>query len=419
LSVAGVIVGELAHTLLSGSVNATVAQLGAMSKPRDMHYVAARDFNLYRATLSESPIYELNPKLGCATVVAAEFEAKNVECTQYYNPRVMPDMANHPDDIAPRAIREDDSVENILRRANICVHGQSHSVYEVRFEISDDRTAFRLESAGLWVNTLLSTKSKTDTRGIVYSMDIAEPTADSNMQVLSSAWVNFGELKAGYASEDPPVKSRSEWIRVPPMSGSAQKAYQIDTSVHQDVYAEVQALQRSVTRDKRQLDSMRQRLATASDSIKDAIQGEMDSLEIRVLRSASVLDARQAEYADLPLPERNYMPVSIRFGVIESRSEKRALGSLAAFLDENSSQIVDVTANKIGLERSASFEDAANPENQQFLEQARIDYFDAVVAFRQSSDGSTADSDELEVSLTRARETYNAARAAAGIAQIP
>jgi hypothetical protein len=417
-SVAGFVVGKLAHTLLSGFVNATSSQLGAMSKPRDMYYVAAKDFNLYHTALYESPRYDLNRMLSCATVVAAAFEVENVDCTHLYEPKVLSALADTSDDLASRATREDTSTENILRRANICLRGPAHSIYEARFEKSDDRTAYRLESAGLWVNSLLSTKSKKAARGIVYTMDIAEPSKDSDMHVLSSAWVNLGEVKAGYASDEPAFSSRSEWLRVPAMSATVWKAYQIDTSVHQDVYGEIQALQRSITRNQRQLDGMRLRMANASDNIKGAIQDEMDGLELRILRSESLLDARRAEYQDLPLKEINYMPVTIRFGIIESRSEKRAMGTLAAFLDKNSSRIVSTTEDKMGIERSADIADIPGSGDQEPLDHARTNYFDALVAYRESSYNDSHVTADVERSLALARDSYNSERSAAGITPI-
>jgi hypothetical protein len=403
---------------VGGLVNATSSQLGNMSKPRDMYYVAAKDFNLYHAALYDSPNYELNGKLACATVVAAAFEPENTDCTHLYEPNVLSSVTESSDDFATQATREDTSIENVLRRANICLRGPAHSIYEARFEKSDDRTAYRLESAGLWVNSLLSTKSKKARRGVVYTMEIAEPSMDSDMNVLSSAWINLGEVKAGYASDEPAFSSRSEWLRIPPMSSTVKNAYQIDTSVHQDVYGEIKALQRSITRKQRQLDSIQMRKANASDNIKDAIQDEMDGLELNILRSESLLDARRAEYQDLPLKEINYMPVTIRFGIIESRSEKRALGTLAALLEKNSSRIASATEEKIGIERSADIADIPVSDAQEPLDQARTSYFDALVAYRESSYNDGPAMADVERSLTLARDNYNSERAAAGISPV-
>lgn len=418
LSLSAAVVGKVAQALIRGFIRATSAQLGSMAKQRDMYYVAARDFELYSATFAESPGYELSDKLACATIVAASFEPDSVDCTADYKPRFLPSVEPGSNDVATAAGREDDSIENVLRRANICVSGEARSTFEVRFEFSNDRTAYRLESAGLWINSLLSTKSKRATRGIVYTMDIAEPTADSDMRVLSSAWVNIGRVSAGYRSDGPSYSSRSEWLSVPVMSRRARNAYQADTSIHQDVYGEIEALQRSVTRTKRQHESMGRRMLTASDSIKGAIQGEMDSLELRVLRSESLLDARRAEYDDLPRVTKKYMPVTLRFGVIESRTEKRAMATLSKYLKNNSSRIATAAAEQAGFERSFDIDDVSEPDESETLEQARTEYYDALVAYEELSDKGVAPVDEDERGLAEALENFNEARAAAGIAPI-
>lgn len=421
ISLSGLVVSKLGQALLKGFVRATSSQLGAFSRSKDMYYVAAKDFNLYRATLYDSPSAELNANLGCATVVAARFEPDNVDCTHLYDPKVLPGTDIAPDDFASRAVREDSSVENILRRANICVSGPAHSVYEVRFEKSDDLTAYRLQSAGLWINSLLSTTRKNAKRGVVYTMEIAEPAVDTQMRILSSAWVDIGEVQAGFEMDNPPSSSRSEWLRTPPMSSTAKSAYEVDTSVHQDVFAEIKALERSVVRDKRQLEGMRERMKTARESILAATRKEMDGLELRILRNESLLDARRAEYLDLPQLEKNYMPVSIRFGVIESRSQKRALSTLAAYLESNSSRIAGAAgaaASKMAIERSLDTDTLPEPTPEVRLDQARTDYFDALVAWRESTyDGSPGAAD-IERNLVLARDNFNAERTAVGIVPI-
>jgi hypothetical protein len=372
LSLSGLVVSKLGQALVGRLVRATSSQLGTFKKSKDMYYVAARDFNLYRAALYDSPNYELNENLACATVVAAEFEAEDVDCTHLYEPKVLPGADIEPDDFASQAVREDSSVENILRRANICLAGPAYSVYEVRVDLSDDRTAYRLQSAGLWVNSLLGTDRDNATRGMIYTMEMAEPAAQE-MRILSSAWVDVGEVSAGQVMDEPPATSRSEWLRVPAMSPEVERAYQVDTSVHQDVYAEIKALERSIVRDGRQLDAMRERLASASNSMTDSIQFEIEVLEIRILRNETLLDARRAEYMDLPQFERNYMPVSIRFGVIESRNQKRARSTLGSYLENNRSLIARDTTGALTVESSLDVDDVANSG----LEQARTNFFDA------------------------------------------
>jgi hypothetical protein len=415
LSLSGLVVSKLGKALLGKLVSATSSQLGKFKKSKDMYYVAAKDFNLYHAALYESPDYQLNANLSCATVVAAQFEPNEVDCSHLYEPKVLPAADIEPDEFASRATRQDESIENILRRANICLRGPAYSIYEVRFEKSDDLTAYRLQSAGLWVNSLLSTKSKKATRGVVYTMDINEPAADSDMRTLSSAWVDIGTVKAGHVMDEPPATSRSEWLRVPVMSPDAERVYQVDTSVHQDVYAEIQALERSIVRDRRQLEGMRERLATASDSIKAGMEIEMEGIELRILRNEALLDARRAEYLDLPQFEKNYMPVSIRFGLIESRSPKRALAALGSYLESNSSR---TAGDNTTVERSADLEDLPEAGSESGLQQTRTDYFDALTAYRESTYDDTPATADIERNLTLARDRYNSERAAAGIAPI-
>ncbi len=407
LGIGSIVVSKLAQAMASRLVRATSSQLGPFKKSNDMYYVAARDFNLYHAALYDSPNYGLNEKLACATVVAAEFEPENVDCTHLYEPKVLPASDIDPDDFASRAVREDGSVENVLRRANICLRGPAHSVYEVRVDLSDDQTAYRLQSAGLWVNSLLGTDRDNATRGMIYTVEIAEPAAQE-MRVLSSAWVDVGEVNAGHVMDEPPASSRSDWLRIPPMSPAVERAYQVDTSIHQDVYAEIKALERSIVRDGRQLEGMRNRLASADGSLTDSIEFEIEVLELRILRNETLLDARRAEYLDLPQLERNYMPVSIRFGVIESRNQKRAKSTLAAHQETNRARI---TAAPTMVERSSDMDDVAEAG----LKQARVDYYDALVAYRESTYEDTPATADMERNLMDARDSFNTERAAVGI----
>ena len=159
-------------------------------------------------------------------------------------------------------------------------------------------------------------------------------------------------------------------------------------------------------------------MLTASDSIKGAIQSEMDNLELRILRSESQLDARRAEYDDLPRVTRNYMPVTLRFGVIESRTEKRAMATLSKYLKNNSSRIATAAAGQAGFERSFEIDDVSEPDESEMLEQARTEYYDALVAYEELSAKGIAPMDEDERGLAEALGNFNAARAAAGIAPV-
>lgn len=415
LPLAGIIVGKLVNAFVNGAVKVTAGGLDAISQHKDMHYLAANNVNLYRASLADSPGYRINAQLACATVVVAGFQPDGSDCTDRYIPRELPEDIGLSDDLAESASRQDETVENILRRANICVDGKARSVYEIRFTLSQDRTAYRLESAGIWVNGLLSTNSEKAKRSLIYTLDILEPATDTSSKILSTAWVNIGEVYPGLISNDPAKQGRSDWLQVPAMSRRASSAYERDTSVHSDVYAEIQALERAVVRNRRLLDGINKRLSTASESAREMLQSEADTVEFKMLRAESLLDAQRAEYYDLPQSQLQYMPVTVRLGIIESRNEKRALNALSSVLKGNSERIANTASAPLGYERSADLlgEPAASS-----LEQSRIDYFDAMVVAdeaRNSGDGAAA---EAEQQLLLARQNYNEERVTAGIPKI-
>ncbi len=417
-SITGIIVGKVAAALVSGLVRVTASGLEEMARQKDMHYVAAYDFNLYRATLFESPEHELTDRLSCITVVAARFEPPSSDCTHRYIPKTIPTNATARAELDATVTREDSSVENILRRANVCVNGVARSVYEGRFQYSEDQTALRLETAGLWVNKLLSTNSKSAKRSVIYTFDLSEPGTSARANTLVSAVVPIGQIKSGLEMDGDGQLARSEWLRVPSMSQQAANAYQRDTSVHQDVYAEIQSLDRSVKRNQRLLEGMERRLPEASENVQAGMRTEMDRIELKVLRLESLLDARRAEYAELPLLEREYMPVTIGVGIIESASEKRALRTLASFLESNSSAIGTAAANAINFERSVDLLGEENANGQAALETARAAYYDAVISVEEERAAGDDEAIDAERRLAEARDNFNRLRAQAGIPAI-
>ena len=409
LSLSGLVVGKLVNAFVSGAVKVGAGGLDAISKHKDMHYLAANNVNLYNATLATSPGYVVNNQLACATVVVADFAEDNKSCVDEYVPRELPEDISVLDDFDERTKRDDETVENILRRANICVKNRARAVYEIRFSLSEDRTAYRLESAGIWVNGLLSTNSEKAKRSLIYTLDILQPASDTGSKVLSTAYINIGEVYPGLVSNGPENQRQSDWLQVPPMSRSAKSAYDRDTSVHSDVYAEIEALGRAVVRNRRMLDGINSRIETASENVQASLRSEADKVEFKMLQAESMLDAKKSEYADLPQAELHYMPVTIRLGIIESRSEKRALNALASVLKGNSSRIADSTTDRLGYSRSLEIP-AMSP-----LDQSRTDYYDALVAASMTEDDNMASAQQ---DLQAARETYNAARADAGIPAI-
>ncbi len=83
----GILVSKLASTLIGTVIEGTVVGLGGQAARKDTKYVTAKDFNLYLADLSESPATTINPRLGCITVVAGQFQPDSLDCTGDYIPR--------------------------------------------------------------------------------------------------------------------------------------------------------------------------------------------------------------------------------------------------------------------------------------------------------------------------------------------
>ena len=126
-----------------------------------------------------------------------------------------------------------------------------------------------------------------------------------------------------------------------------------------------------------------------------------------------MLDARRAEYDDLPQSTLLYMPVTMRFRITETRSERKAMQLLADILEANSNAMADTASAMIGIDRSLNLESA-----EADLEVLRESYFDALVAVNTSLPDSNNEVEELERELTLAKESYNAARLARSLSPI-
>ncbi len=407
------IVGKVALAMLDGIIKLASSGLSDAASQKDMHYVSAYDIDMYRATLVESPEYALNEQLGCITVVAASFEPATSDCTDRYVPKQVPSGARLDEDIDGNVVRDDRSVENILRRANVCVEGKAHSVFEARVQYSDDRTAFQVEGAGLWVNALLSSRSRSARRSVVYLFDISEPGDGNKPRTLATAAIPIGAIKAGTKLEGEGQLGRSNWVPVPPISSRAATAYERDTALYQDLYAEIQSLEQSASRNRGLFEAMESRLSQASENTRQMMLTEMGKLEYKFLHMESLLDVRRREYEELPKPDRYYMPVTIGVGLIESKSENRALATLAAFLEEHRVEIVQMAEDSMEFERSIDAVDSADETTN--LETARQAYYDALVAVEEARMSDDTDVAAAENQLARAKQAYNETRSRAGI----
>ncbi len=406
----GILVSRLASTLIGAVIEGSAGGLGAQAARKDTKYVTAKDFDLYLADLSESPATSINPRLGCITVVAGRFHPHSLDCTGDYIPREVSVESLQLPQSEWQTTRSDNSVENILRRANVCMIGQTKSVYEARILFSDDKTAYRMNNAGYWINSLMSTKSSRASRNLLYTLEIVEPSAGSGGRVLSTAWVNIGQVSAGDNAQG---GRRSDWLQVPPMSRSAQRAHDSDTAIHEDVIGEIGALERTVVRDARLLASIQERAKTANPAVRERLEMEMARISVRIVTKEAMLEARRAEYDDLPQSTLLYMPVTMRFGIIETRSERKAMQMLAATLEANSNTLAHAASAVIGIDRSLNPESV--PADMKVL---RDSYFDALVAVNTSLSDSNNEIEELERELTLAKESYNAARLARGLSPI-
>ncbi|MEE8539641.1 MAG: hypothetical protein V3S54_07485 [Woeseiaceae bacterium] len=406
----GILVSKLASTLIGTVIEGTVVGLGGQAARKDTKYVTAKDFNLYLADLSESPATTINPRLGCITVVAGQFQPDSLDCTGDYIPREVSVESLQLPQSEWQTARTDNSVENILRRANVCMAGQTKSMYEARIQFSDDKTAYRMNNAGYWINSLMSTKSTTASRNLLYTLEMVGPSAGSGGSVLSTAWVNIGRVSAGDTATG---SDRADWLRVPPMSRSARQAHASDTAVHDEVIGQIDALERAVLRDARLLAGIQERAGTANPKVRKGLEKEMTKIGVRVVTKEAMLDARRAEYNDLPQSTLLYMPVTMRFGITETRSERKAMQMLADIVEANSDRLADTASDMIGIDRSLNLETA-----EADLEILRENYFDALVAVNTSLPDSNNEVEELQRELTMAKESYNAARLARSLSPI-
>ena len=399
----GVFAAKVANALISGIIQGASGGLNKRGARKDTEYVTANNVNLFTADLSGEPRIRINPQFGCATIVAGEVQPSAYDCTTEYIPReVSAEFLTRPQSEWVTS-RTDNSVENILKRANVCIVGEVRSVFEARIVLSDDITAYRVDSAGFTLNRLLETNSKSAKRNLFYTMEVVEPSADGDGRVMTMALVDLGEVSAGDSSLGD-IALSSDWLLVPQVPTLAREDFQTDTAVHQEVYGKIAALERVVARDSRYLAGIEERANSVEPEVRAALQEEMTTVQIRLVTSGSMLEALRGEYQDLPEIDAQYMPVTIRFGITETRSESKAMKQIAAAIEANSEMLANSAAGVIGVERSL---DSAFGDSE--FDALRADYFDAVVALEIESPGSTDEAEKLQTDLEMAKQAYNVA----------
>jgi hypothetical protein len=421
LPLIGLVVGKLAELFINHEIQSSANRYKSGVARKDTRYAMTKQMNLYRADFEPAPALSINARLGCMTIVAANFKPDATDCRTAYLPKELTGQSARLPQSEWKTSRSDDSIENQLRRANICIDGKARAVYEARFEFSSDGTAYRLKDAGFRIDALLTTDTKGVARTTLYTLKISDPGATDQQETLSTAWVNIGIVAAGARSPGSGGES-APWLRVPPMSIEARRNFDEKSRVQQQVTGEIEALQRALTRNQRLVAGLDQRLGTASPDLRDGLKQERTRIAVQSQSQEAEMDARRAEYKDLPHTPLEFMPVTIEVSVTETESEKKAQLALAEIVGSNS----DLVASAVGNAASGFISKSVNSadintepdpaESAADFAQARARYFDALVDAQTNPSGPAKQ--ESQRNLALAKEKYNAARRSMGLEQI-
>jgi len=421
LPLLGLIVGKLAELFVNHEIEASANRIKAGAARKDTRYAVITQMNLYRVDFQSGPALSINAKLGCMTIVAATFKPEPASCTADYLPKELaPETKDLPQD-QWKTSRTDDSIENQLRRANVCVVGKVKAVYEARFEFSKDGTAYRLKDAGYHIESLLTTADKGAARTTLYTLKVSTPSVTDQQEVLSSAWVNIGTVSAGSHSSGSKGDA-APWLRVPPLSVEARRVYDEKTRQQQETMGEIDALKRAMTRDQRMLASLDQRIAAAGADTAEGLKQERTRIAVQYQSQGAELDARNAEYLDLPRTPLEIMPVTVEVAVTETESEKKAQLALADIIGKNSDLVGSAVGNSATglLSKSVSAADIITEpdaaDSASALAAARSRYYDALVEVKSSAPGAA--SADAQRNLAAMKDRYNEARRSQGLEQI-
>ena len=421
LPLIGLVVGKLAELLINHEIQSSAERIKSGAARKDTRYAMIRQMNLYRVDFEPAPALSINAKLGCMTIVAAGFKPEPADCRSQYQPKELSHETRDLPQDKWTTSRTDDSIENQLRRANVCVDGQAKAVYEARFEFSKDATAFRLKDAGYHIESLLTTAEKGAARATIYTLKISNPAATDQQEVLSSAWVSIGTVSAGSHSSGAKTDA-APWLRVPPLSIEARRSYDDKTKIQQEVTGEIEALTRAQMRSRRMLAGLDQRIAGADAATADGLKQERTRIAVQVETLGAELDARNAEYRDLPRTPLEFMPVTIEVAVTETESEKKAQLALADMLGKNSDMVGSAvgTAASGLISKSVSAADiktepdAADSAGE--LQRARARYYDALIEAQTSASGKPSAESQRDLAATK--DHYNEVRRSQGLEPI-
>jgi hypothetical protein len=421
LPLIGLVVGKLAEVFITREMESSASQIKVRAARKDTLYTVISPLNLYVADGSALPRLKLNPHLGCLTIVAAKLAPQGTDCTQAYLPKLVPAASrpapttSAPAASAPAASEpaagQSGSVENSLRRANICVQGSAAAVYEARIELSEDATAFRLHSTGYQINSLLSTTQAKATRASFYAVKIMPPASPENTPALADAAVQLGTVRAGARSDG---AEAGLWQHLPPPSVDSQRAFDQRTHDAQDLSGQVEALQRSVARAQRTIADLDERIPQQSGAVADQLKQERDKLTVQYQLQSAQLDGLNEELKALPPISMQFMPIMAQVSVTETESDKTEELALADIIGQSGGFIGGAVGDAVTADLTRSLNHSAAHTDE--LSNLRGRYFDARVAYRFAAPGAAP---ALARQLDQAKSAYNKARIARGLEALP
>jgi hypothetical protein len=258
-------------------------------------------------------------------------------------------------------------------------------------------------------------------RTTLYTLKILNPGATDQQETLSSAWVNIGAVSAG-ARGDGSKSEASPWLLVPPMSVEARRVYEARTSAHQEVMGAIEALKRAQIRNQRQIAALDQRIAAATGDIAEGLKQERTRLAVQNQSQEAELEARNAEYQDLPRAPLEFMPVKIEVAVTESESEQKAKLALADIIGKNGDMVASAVGSAASGLLSKSVQNGdlkVEPEpanSADALQRTRAQYFDAMIALQMAAPGTARQTSQR--GLDAAKDEYNQTRRSVGLEPI-
>lgn len=331
------IVSTVAQAMINNVVRGVAGRIRNAGSSKEYVYSSGQDIYLYRADFSQSPDVGLNPALSCITMVAGDFAGQNEECIADYEPAMMSAAEVSITSIAE--LRRQRRAGNVLKRANICLDGEPHYVFESRVVLSDDGANFRLVNAALEVNELQSARRADDSRAMLSSISLFEPSADGRGRLLATNWMRYGELSAGARANGESPSIAAGWSRLPQLSGTARQAYEQDAAPYLDVSRAIERLETDTLRAIREQSALRQQASQEDDDVAATLRAAADKLDTTVAMNTARLKAYRAEAGELPRVSRDYMLVRLEASIIESRSPQALKVWLGKTMEANSQLI--------------------------------------------------------------------------------